>query len=301
MPKVGGGGTRGGVGVGSGVNRNFNMGLGGGAVAALAGLASWIQTNSPSIDSGIFSNPIPDIRRPSIFSTPSVSRVGPNVTTSPAAQRRRRLATTFPVTNRSAAEGIFVNPSDNNRLADDNINMFSVERGLERAKNIISPSGHKRTGYGLIRRQGEKKHRMRVERDLPSGTSVDFPSSDIVNPMVDEFMQDPANKTYIENALSGSLPFLTGSSEQEGLFSVFGHTIGKSIKEIQEETGQNAPDHLVGGELNFLERQMRVAGAEPRSYKEVMEWHIANNPEFAGYTLKDMIDRLGKPTKYWDI
>ncbi len=46
---------------------------------------------------------------------------------------------------------------------------------------------------------------------------------------------------------------------------------------------------------------MRVAGAEPRSYKEVMEWHIANNPEFAGYTLKDMIDRLGKPTKYWDI
>ena len=64
--------------------------------------------------------------------------------------------------------------------------------------------------------------------------------------------------------------------------------------------GNNAPDHVVSGELNQLEQRARLAGENFKTYKEVMEWGIGNKPEYRGLTLDGMIARMGKPTKYFE-
>jgi hypothetical protein len=91
MPKLGGGGTRGGVGVGSGANRNFNMGLGG----AAAGLAAFLMQQKNNISNmslpdininlpNILGNPAKR-REPNILTTPTTGPRGPNILSFPMA------------------------------------------------------------------------------------------------------------------------------------------------------------------------------------------------------------------------
>lgn len=250
MPKVGGGGTRGGIGAGAGINRNFNMGLGGGAAAALAGLASWIQANSPNIDSGIFSNPIPDVRRPSIFSTPIVNRLGPNITSTPAMSRRSELATRFPVATRSAADGILITPKSDSEKS--NIVMISPKdiKGMANDPNYKTGTRKKST-------QQQNHARKRY------GASV--PKTEIVN---------WANEAYIYN------PTYSWNSKDARRIDM-GHDL---TNPFLQGKGSKNPTHYVDTALNDIAGKLIEKDKVPiellkdgKDYTPIIDY-IVNNP-----------------------
>jgi hypothetical protein len=52
-------------------------------------------------------------------------------------------------------------------------------------------------------------------------------------------------------------------------------------------------DSLVGGEANRLEQAARMAGAEIKSWDDVMQWAIDNKPQYAGETVKSLAGKTG--------
>lgn len=275
-------------------------GAGAGVAAGLGGLLSYIVGKAPELQERILSNPLDSAPSISLLPTPSSRRTGPTVTSTPAENKNKISITGFPGTERGRGEGFLINPSNNQKTAQDNIVSFDLESALKRKESVVGSSGTKRSGYGQIINQAQKRHAQRVLRDVGPDVKVNMPPVKEGALWLDQYMENPANQAYINKTQEGLIESLLGSPEAAGLFGIFGHAPGKSIKQIQEETGQNAPDHIVSGELNSLERQMRDRGANPSTYKEVVEWHIKNNPKYKGFTMQDMIKQVGLPTRYWE-
>jgi hypothetical protein len=161
----------------------------------------------------------------------------------------------------------------------------------------------RRSGAAVLRQKGEKQHAKRVERELGKEVKTDFPDTQTTLKITNDFANDPANAAYIKAHKSGDVDFLISEvspEQQAGKFIVWGHPPGEDLVTYYARMGNNAPDHVVSGELNQLEQRARLAGENFKTYKEVMEWGIGNKPEYRGLTLDGMIARMGKPTKYFE-
>lgn len=273
----------------------------------LAGLATWImsqknKTNmslpnieTPSILSDVFTTDLSgNHTRKTIF--PHNGSKAPSILSHPAIDYKKQEIINRGSIPQTPKALILSNPFTYPRLQD-NFTSFSLEDALNRGTSGYKRKG--RSGPGAIRRTGHKQHEKRVHRDLGVGVPVDFPYTPEVSIMLDKFMEDPNNVEYIDRVAKGKIPYVMGSREAAGLFGVWGHPPGETIEEYSARTGTNAPDHIVGGELNNLERKSRDAGNTFKTYREVMDWARHNIPEFKGFSMQDMINRLGVPTKYF--
>jgi hypothetical protein len=163
-----------------------------------------------------------------------------------------------------------------NELQPDNAEAASL-KSIFNLDAPVKVGGRMRTELDRIQKQVNKT----TSRKQGSGKGL---GKEDVREFLESWKYNPMNRAYIDAVESGELKL-----PNEDAFVVAYHKTGKP----PELGGPRNPAGFMSGELNRLEVDMRKAGKLPRNSIDIMNWALENNPKYKGFTIADMIQRMG--------